>query len=128
MKKVSIDFDGTLSKPNVQDYVKNIMFKGIEVHILTARESDILNTNEIQLIDNRDLWDVVEELNIPRSNVRFTGYDDKSNYLKDNLWIFHLDDDTIELNNIYKYTNTAAINVNKPSWVKKCNFLLGLTT
>lgn len=35
--KVSFDFDDTLSKPKVQEYAKELINRGIEVYIVTAR-------------------------------------------------------------------------------------------
>jgi len=127
MKKVSIDFDNTLTKLSVQNYVKQLLLMDdIEVNILTAREDDALNTSEIHMIDNRDLWDVINDLGIKKDKVRFTGYEDKYHFLKDDNYILHLDDDGGELNNIYKFTNVHPINVTKDSWINKCNDILGV--
>lgn len=127
MKKISIDFDNTLSRISVQKYVAQLLLiDNIEVNILTAREDDSLNTSEIHMIDNRDLWEVINELGINRDKVRFTGYDDKYHFLKDDKYLFHLDDDSMELSNIHKHTNVLPINVTKGSWVHKCNFILGI--
>ena len=122
MKRVSIDFDGTLDRADVEEYVAGLMGLGVEVHILTSREPE----NGVDFIDNSDLWDVVNQLAIPADNVTFTAYADKCDYLADSGMLFHLDDQSMELNAIGKLTMVKPVNVTKPHWRSKCDIILGL--
>lgn len=122
MRKVSIDFDGTLDRADVQDYIAGLMGLGIEIHILTSREPE----NENEFIDNSDLWDVINQLAIPVKNVSFTSYDDKYKYLIRSKVLFHLDDQASELNSIGKETWVTPVNVNKAHWKSKCDKILGI--
>lgn len=122
MKKVSVNFDRVLSLAIVQEYIAGIMGMGIEVHILTSREPE----NGVDFIDNRDIWDTVNQLAIPLNNVRFTSYSDKSDYLVDSGMLFHLDDDQEKLDSIGNLTMVEPVNVNEPQWRDKCDKILNL--
>ncbi|MCK5788918.1 MAG: hypothetical protein KAH32_07960 [Chlamydiia bacterium] len=122
MRKVSIDFDGTLDRADVEEYVSGLMGLGIEVHVLTSREPE----NGLDFIDNSDLFDVVNQMAIPKENVRFTAYEDKADWLADSGMLFHLDDQAAELTAIGKLTMVKPVNVNKPHWRSRCDIILGL--
>jgi len=48
-KIVTFDFDATLSRPDVQEYAKELIEKGIDVWVVTARYDD-LHTMAITLM------------------------------------------------------------------------------
>ena len=122
MKKVSFDFDGTLSRPIVQAYAKELISKGVEVWVCTSR-FDNLHAPNINW--NDDLFKVIHEVGINRKNLIFTNYIDKWEVLKDFDFIWHLDDDWIELKLINKHTNIKALSVFGNSvWKNKCNRFL----
>lgn len=124
MKKVSMDFDGTLDRADVQDYVAGLIGLEVDVHILTDREPE--DENEIDFIDNSDLWDVVNQLAIPVKNVRFTSYLPKADWLVDSGTILHLDDQEIELKKIDDLTLVIPVDVKKPGWEERCDEILKL--
>ena len=99
MKKVSFDFDSTLSRPYIQKYAKELLEKGFEVWIVTSRTEDppvwIIGGNKIKQT-NDDLFNIAEKIGIQRDNIIFTEYNPKSEFFKNNNdFIFHLDDDSI---------------------------------
>lgn len=130
--KVSIDFDGTLTKKSVQDYVKSLLNKHIEVFITTSRYENGTDPKFKQNglwveIDNKDLFIISDKLDIKRENIIFCNFVDKYEIIKDKNFIWHLDDDWIELNMLNKYTNIKGISVfGNNTWKNKCNKLLNI--
>ena len=120
--KVSFDFDGTLDRPVVQEYASELILKGFEVWIVTSRLSDEQAPSPNW---NKDLWLIAEQLNIPKERIHFTCYTDKSEFFKDKDFLFHLDDDFIEVNLINKHTKTKGISVfGQTNWKNKCNRII----
>lgn len=98
VKRGSFDFDSTMSQKQVQKIAKQLIKNGVEVWIVTRRGEDR---------DNRDLFEVAENLGI--TNIHFTNFKDKWEFFKDNNFLFHLDDDVIELSMIKSYTKITTI-------------------
>lgn len=132
--KVSFDFDGTLGEfPKLQEYAKELVNKGIEVWIVTRRFEKIEDYNalfcEVYGITNLKaqheyLFTVAKKCGIPMEHVHYTNMQDKYKYFyenKDFLW--HIDDDLVELNEINEFTTTKAIYV-KDMWKSLCNKLI----
>jgi len=122
---ITIDFDGTLSKPEIQGYVKDLIQQDIQIFILTSR-FDELHKHLFRLNPTLDdLYTVTDSLGIPHKNIFFTNMDSKHNFLEKTKVIAHLDDDDTELWSINEYTNTAGVSVNS-NYQKIINTLLGL--
>ena len=127
MKRVSFDFDGTLSRLDVQAYAKSLLDKGYVVWIVTSRLHE-KNADNLQW--NDDLYEVAEKLGIPKSQIHFMNTwihgDDKSHWLKDQDFVWHLDDDFIEINSVNRECkNTKGISVfGNSTWKQKSNKLL----
>ena len=125
--KVSFDFDGTLSRKDVQEYAKSLLERGIEVWITTSRSHE---SNAEAMEWNDDLYLVARELGIPKSQIHFMNAwiygDDKSYWLKDQDFIWHLDDDWLELKSIQRECKqTFGISVfGTNTWKQKCDKLL----
>ena len=118
-RKVSFDFDSTLSRKDVQSFAKELISKGVDVWVCTSRFSDenLTHTNW----DNSDLFNVAKELGVSKKKIIFTNMRDKWEMLKEQGFIFHLDDDSWELFLINKHTKTIGISVtNTSSWKVKC--------
>lgn len=118
-RKVSFDFDSTLSRKDVQSFAKELISKSIDVWICTSRFSDenIPHNNW----NNSDLFNVANELGISKDKIIFTNMWDKWTMLKEQGFIFHLDDESWELFLINKHTKTIGILViNTSSWRVKC--------
>lgn len=122
-KKVSFDFDSTLDRQDVQSFAKELIENNIDVWVHTSR----YDYSEIIYLSNwnDDLYSVIENLGIPKSNVVFTQMIDKYKFLKDKDFIWHLDDDNIEVNLINRYTNVKGICVyDNKNWKSDCSELL----
>jgi len=82
--QVSFDFDGVLSIPSIEEFAKELIEEGINVWVTTSRYNEGSNV---------DLLKVTERLGIPYSNIIFTARQEKSKFLDENDFIFHLDDE-----------------------------------
>jgi hypothetical protein len=120
-KTVSFDFDGTLSKKDVQEYAIELMQKGVEVWVVTSRYDDLHKHRYPKNATNEDLWEVIDKLNIPRWKVRFTCMESKSLYFLNSKVIWHLDDDDIEIEAMrWGRLTTKGIYVNFQEWKERC--------
>jgi len=114
--KVSIDFDGTLTRYAVKEFVKRLVSKKYEIHILTSRYKESVSEPNI----NNDLYEIVTEIGIRRDHIQFTNQEPKFKFLDENC-IFHLDDDWIEIKKINKETKVKAISVfGNGNWQNDC--------
>ena len=126
--KVSFDFDGTLSEPYVQEYARILVEEGIEVWIVTSRfenadkYKEFFGTPTLEY-NHSDLWQVANEIGISLENIHFTNMTEKSEFLKDRDFIWHLDDDYIENRAIPRDAKIPSISVSG-NWKSKCERLL----
>lgn len=134
---VSFDYDGTLSRKKVQEYAKELVNKGVNVFITTARWDSIskysIEDKKEWQIENlpkahEKLFKVAYEIGIPQRNIHFTNRQSKHHYLKYTDFVWHLDDEELELNRM-SINNVETIGVlwdNSGSWKYDCNTLLNL--
>jgi len=105
--KVSFDFDSTLDNQHVQNFAKKLMDDGFDVHIVTGRPT---HWSSYEKWDNDDLYAVAKKLNIKKENIHFNDFKLKKYFfLKNEDFIFHLDDDHIETEEINFFTKVPAI-------------------
>lgn len=129
-RKVSFDFDGTLSRESVQKYAKELVDKGFEVWIVTARFDSVESytkefTEKYGIVDiekeHKSLFDVADKCGIPREQIKFTNMELKKDFFMENSdFMWHLDDDWIELRTINTYTRVRAISSMSSAWKHKC--------
>ena len=130
--KVSFDFDHTLSRKDVQTFAKELVSKGHEVWIVTSRFSDeAAKEKKWHWIEgqNQKLFDVAQDCGIKKENIQFTCMESKSIFLKDKGFIFHLDDDDIELmdifeNNKFDQNKCFPVHVDHFEWKETCQNIL----
>jgi len=128
---VSFDFDGTLGQyPSVQAYAKELVQRGLDVWIVTRRYDSIERyTPEFNFRysitnleeEHKYLFEVAKECGIV--NIKFMNMDDKWKFFKNSNFIWHLDDDYVEIKDINRYTKTIGISVVN-NWKNKCEKLL----
>lgn len=123
MKKVSFDFDSTLSREKIELFAKELVDKGFEVWIVTTRKDDEHAPNPEW---NKDLYEAAKRCGI--TNIHFTNMKDKWEFLKGKDFIFHIDDDWVELKQIQKNVKgTVAISsFGNPKWKHKCIKAIGM--
>lgn len=121
--KVSFDFDSTLSRKDIQTYAQELVDRGLEVWIITSRfEYTDSSGNKC---DNSDLFEVANKVGIKKGNIHFCNMEDKAEFIKDRKgYIWHLDDDIVELYYINTETDTVGILCTNPNWKVQCEKLL----
>lgn len=129
---LAFDFDGCLSRPDVQKYAKKLVDRGYEVWIVTRRYRRIEDYTDIFCIaygivnlkeQHEYLFTVAEECGIPMERVHYTNMQDKWKFFKDKDFLWHLDDDPYELKDINANTNTVGISV-FGNYKSKCERLI----
>jgi len=122
MVSVSFDFDSTLSRVTIQDYAQSLIKRGIDVYVTTSRVEPDKAPNKNW---NDDLFKVTDKLGISRNKITFTNYVDKWEVIGDRDFIWHLDDDWIELNLLNRNTKIVGISCfGSKNWKQKCEKLL----
>lgn len=115
--KISFDYDGTLDKPTIKEFAKDLITEGHDVYVITSRAG--------HHGQNLDLSRDVSELKIPFNKVAFTEGDPKVNALEYLEIDIHLDDDWIEVGMINKRKKTKAIRVfGNKNWRKEARKLI----
>ncbi len=126
--KVSFDFDGTLSRKDVQKYAKSLVSKGYDVWIVTSRfDDETAMSKNWHWIEgqNKTLFNVADECGIKKENIHFTCGESKCVFLKDKGFLFHLDDDDFELMDIFESKEKCrAIHVDHFEWKETCENIL----
>ena len=119
MKKVSFDFDSTLSINTIESFAADLVKREFEVWIVTTRHTKY---------DNSELFETAIRCGIDVKNIYFTNGVDKWKFLIDKGFIFHIDDDWFELKEIQKrIKGTVAISsFGNPKWKHKCIKALGM--
>ncbi len=123
MKRVSFDFDHTLSSLKIQHFAHSLIKQGIEVWICTARHS-----NENKLVDNwgnEDLFFVTDFLKIPQEQIIFCNYEEKRPFLEAESFEWHLDDDYMVINSL-RDSFVPGIHCLQKGWMDKCIKILNL--
>ena len=122
--KVSFDFDSTLSRKDVQEFAKQLVNEGHEVWIVTSRFDDESamkkNWHWIEG-QNQKVFEVAEYCGIKPEHIKFTCMQSKSIFLKDKGFVFHVDDDGIELMEILESGDQCfPVNVDHFEWKETC--------
>ena len=122
--KVAFDFDGTLSEPEVQEFAKDLVKKGLEVWIITARiDNEYGRKNGWYWIENQNkqLFDIANDCGIKPENIRFTAMCDKIEFIEGNEFTFHLDDDDYEIDLINSSNDKCeGVWMLDKNWKEKC--------
>lgn len=134
MKQVTIDFDYTLTEPEVADFVKSLIKKeNIEVFILTSRYDNLHLHNYTLNPTNEDMYKYLQETFnplpfddyvFPKEKIFHTNMKDKADFLINTNVVLHLDDDEKECFLINKLTKTKAVCVKDKNWKEKVNKIL----
>lgn len=136
-KKVSFDFDNTLSLLHIQEYAKLLVEKEIELWIVTRRYDDTNKYTQdfLKIIgvtaDNLEkehqyLFEVANKLGIPKERIIFMNMNPKYLFFKDNPdFVWHLDDDWSENAHITDFTSVKSITwVGNRRWQEECSRFL----
>lgn len=112
-KFVSFDFDGTLEYKPVMAYAEELINKGVNVYIVTARHHAMYS----------EVLEVAEYLRIPYFRIIFTNGREKCDFFDDHPnFSFHLDDDLTTTRYINERTNVEGVAYwANPEWEEQCN-------
>jgi hypothetical protein len=133
LKKVSFDYDETLSEGYVENFAKELIDFGFDVYIITARSSDdewikSFKGGLVKSDFNNDIWETCKRIDLPKEKVIFTAYSDKIDFIKGEGFIFHLDDSELELKLISDSNDSCSpINVKHKGWEDMCRNLIGIS-
>jgi hypothetical protein len=129
--KVSFDFDSTLDREDVQVFAKHLINEGLEVWVTTSRGSDEhinkmrVNPATWKYPPNHDLYLITNMIGIPRERIQFTTWVDKWTVLNNKDFIWHLDDDEVEIKQmLLNNCDVEGINVEDRLWLSYCQDLL----
>jgi hypothetical protein len=121
IQKVGFDFDGTLTRVDVQRYARVLVKYGIQVHIVTARHKQF----DLYDSEHMDLTTIACKIGIPDEHIHFLNCSDKSKFYRDNKdFIFHLDDSWFTVDDINEHSDVISVCVLDDGWVMKCDELL----
>lgn len=120
--KIAFDFDSTLDQPLFFDLAKHLIKKGHDVWIMTARIGDYEGYCKVYELRekpprfsmdlyNMDLFQVAEQLNIPREKIIFTNYDSKKESFFEHKFDLLIDDDASWHCNEICENNGLALNI-----------------
>lgn len=130
--KVSFDFDSTLNRPDIMDFCKSLIERGIEVWVCTSRSHEknqpdwIINGRKFKR-GNDDLYEITDKLSIPRERIIFTNHELKSEFLDDSF-IWHLDDDWVEIQEINGVGKVRGISqFANDNWKSDCKKMLNIS-
>lgn len=130
MKKISFDFDSTLSEKHIQKFASKLIELGFDVWITTSRFPNKIAKKKNWwwvIKNNQELFDVANNLNIQKKNIIFTNGQDKINFLKNNNFLFHLDDDNTEIELINESDDICiGIWTLNNNWKKECKKILNI--
>jgi len=121
--KVSFDFDSTLDCGDVEQFAKRLVNDGHEVWIVTSRLGFGKEPNPNW---NDDVFLTAKHIGIPKEQIYFCNLSNKSDFFKNKDFLFHLDDDTYELNEIREETNVFPVlkGERNDNWLTTCKDLI----
>ena len=123
--RVSFDFDGTLSRVDVQEFAKELVADGHEVWIVSSRSDMEIRMNGEVIQRNVEVYNIAKECGI--NNVYFTNLGSKIYLLENKGFSFHLDDDDVELMDILESKDVCMpIDVNCKEWKEICKTSINL--
>ena len=131
--RVSFDFDGCIGdNRKIQQYAQQLMSRGVEVHITTTRwdrTCKFCAPEYYRLYQNNMYFGVLKlahRLGIPFSNVHFTNYTWKGEWLRANHhdFLWHLDDNAKDEGQFWGQTKTHLVDCMRGHWKIQCEKLI----
>lgn len=96
--KISFDFDGTLSRFEVQEIAKVLIQKKHDIWIVTSRyDEENKYLYEIPNATHDDLYQAAEYIGISKNKIIFTNMEYKAKVLEQNNFDVHFDDNEEEI-------------------------------
>lgn len=125
--RITVDFDGTLTREDVQRYVEELRSRKISATVITSRYGFTYKDKDgFGYEQNKDLFDKVEGLGFSKEDVYFTNGDSKKRLIRMLKPVLHLENSSSDIDDVMKGSSIASINVNKIGWQSEANFILGI--
>ena len=122
---ITVDFDKTLTRTDVQRFVIKAIKNGHTVIVVTSRNNEFVSRRLFGENDNGWNSDVVDlATRLGCSKIYFTNEVEKYKYIAPLRAQIHLDDVKKEVSDVNSNTNTLGIWVNKPDWEIEANKIL----
>jgi len=131
---LTVDFDNTLTRLDVQEYIKELIGIDIDVWVLTMRYDELHKHKWKSSPTNQDLYDVLDKIGLPKHKVIFCNmegwesgeHNAKAKYLRGTNVLLHLDDSERELMSFESCegNNTVPVQVNKDTWRFDCSLVI----
>jgi hypothetical protein len=125
--KVSFDFDGVLSRLEVQQFARELLGAGLDVWIVTMRfatRDDLVRYHDdpdVVWEGNDDLYAVASGLGISKQKIVFTNWEWKSAAIREQGFVWHLDDCPETLRHIRAHCrHTRAFRYGASRWKDRC--------
>ena len=116
IKRISFDFDGTLSKQEVYAVALMLLEDNYTLYIITKRFD---YPQKHQKAANEDVKEVARKLRIPKDHLIFTNGLSKSKFIKKHEIILHLDNNLNEISDIDENANCELVYVGLgSSWLR----------
>ena len=127
--KISFDADGTLLlNKEVQSYVKKLVDKGFDMHIVTSRfetvkqyTDEFIQKYGIQNVqkEHEYLFEVAKSVGIIKENIHFTNMTPKFKYFIEHpSFVVHVDDDIVELELIQENCKVSTVYIQDEDWMR----------
>lgn len=123
MKTISFDFDGCLSRRDVQEYARKCIVQGHKVIVTTARWCSPLMHLWHQEPSNGELYNVLSVVGIDSQNVIFTNTHTKAQILQEAKVDIHFDDSSDQLF-WCRQLGVKVVDVNEVTWPNEADRLL----
>lgn len=133
MVKVSFDFDGTLSKLDIQKYASELVQNPkLEVWIVTRRYSESSEGNpddpwwlHVGDANWKGVYSIAALVGVPKEHIHFCNMRPKADFFVKDNFLWHLDDDILEVFDISDTTDTVGILLDRQTeWKERCNELI----
>lgn len=123
--KVSFDFDDCLDMDEVQEYCSELIARGVDVWICTARTPSLGEIDNKDTGWNRDVFIMCDKLGIPDDHVLMTDCGLKSDHLRDKGFVWHLDDMLHNYNDLTTNSDVTPVYYHPSvNWREECENLL----
>ena len=123
---ITVDFDGTLDKPDITKFIIDKIKEGHRAYVVTSRLSEKRANREYGQNLNRWNSDVIElSEKVGISKIFFTNYERKVGLIRKLTPDLHLDDDGGEVSEINsEVPETLALDIKRSNWKQTANELL----
>lgn len=125
--RITVDFDGTLTRDDVQQYVEMLRSRNISATVITSRYGFTYKDKDgLGYEQNKDLFDKIEGLGFSKDDVYFSNGGGKNRLIKLLKPVLHLENNGREIDEVMMGSSITSVDVNKIGWQSEANYILGI--